>query len=48
MKIAAQYGVSNTMAVNARKLLTGARLIYTSGRHYHKAALLHNGNGTGK
>ena len=47
MKIAAQYGVSNTMAVNARKLLVGAHLIYKSGRHYHKAALPHKGNGTG-
>jgi hypothetical protein len=40
MKIAKRYGVSNTMAVNARNLLMGAHLIYKSGRHYHKAALL--------
>jgi hypothetical protein len=46
MKIAERYGVSNTMAVNARNLLMGAQLIYKSGRHYHKAALPHNGNGT--
>jgi hypothetical protein len=46
MKIAARHGVSNTMAVNARNLLMGARLIYKSGRHYYKAALPHNRNGT--
>jgi len=39
-RIAARYGTSNTMAVNARNLLTGAHLIYKSGRHYHKAASL--------
>jgi hypothetical protein len=48
MKIAARYGVSNTVAVNARNLLMGAHLIYKSGQHYHKSALPHNGNGTGK
>jgi hypothetical protein len=46
MKIAAKYGVSNTMAVKARNLLAGAHLIYKSGRHYRKAAPRRNGNGT--
>jgi hypothetical protein len=37
MKIAARYGVSNTMAVNARHLLMGARIIYKKDRHYYVA-----------
>jgi hypothetical protein len=46
MKFAERCGTSGTMAVNARNLLMGAGLIYKSGRHYHKAALPHDGNGT--
>jgi hypothetical protein len=46
MKIAERHGASNTMAVKARNLLMGAQLIYKSGRHYYKAALPANGNGT--
>jgi hypothetical protein len=45
MKIAARYGTSHTMAVNARNLLAGAHFIYKSGRHYHKAPLI---TGTGR
>jgi hypothetical protein len=46
MKIAAKYGVSDTIAVRARNLLRDAGLIYKSGRRYRKTALPHNGNGT--
>jgi hypothetical protein len=35
MKIAARHGVSHTMAVNARYLLMGAKLIHKNGRHYY-------------
>jgi len=35
MKIAARYGVSHTMAVNARYLLAGAKLIHKKGRRYY-------------
>jgi hypothetical protein len=40
LKIAKRLGVSHTMAVNARNLLAGARLVYESGRHYYKAPLI--------
>jgi hypothetical protein len=33
-KIAANYGVSPTMAANARHLLTGAKLVHKAGTHY--------------
>ena len=48
MKIAERHGASNTMAVNARYLLMGERLIYKSGRHYYKAGPHYNGNGAGE
>jgi hypothetical protein len=56
MKIAARYGVSHTMAVNARYLLAGAKLIHKNGRHYYtgppaaarQTLVPHDGNGTGQ
>jgi hypothetical protein len=39
MKIAKRHATSHAMAVNARNLLTGAHLIYKSGRHYYTAPL---------
>lgn len=38
MRIAARFGASNTMAVNARYLLMGQRIIRKVGRHYYVAA----------
>jgi hypothetical protein len=35
VKIARRFGASNTMAVHARYLLTGQRIIHKSGRHYY-------------
>jgi hypothetical protein len=33
-KIAVKYGVSPTMATNARMLLHGAKIIHKTGRYY--------------
>jgi hypothetical protein len=39
MKIAARFGVNNSMAVRARRFLVGAKIIYRSdaNRHYYVA-----------
>jgi hypothetical protein len=37
MKIAARFGATNTMAVNARYLLMGQGIIRKIGRHYYVA-----------
>jgi hypothetical protein len=37
MKIAARFGVTNTMAANARYLLMGQGIIRKIGRHYYVA-----------
>jgi hypothetical protein len=37
MRIATRFGASNTMAVNARYLLMGQKIIRKTGRHYYVA-----------
>jgi hypothetical protein len=35
MRIAANYGISNSMAVHARRFLASAGLVYKQGRRYY-------------